>query len=109
LTFHRTGRFTLGSEHAIDAGAQIHRSETLSNVTYTVTGMTCGRCVDAVTQEVTALSGVRQVRVDLASGGVTVTSDALLPTDDVRAAVTDAGYDLVNPMRPVRASRGATV
>ncbi|MEU0465431.1 heavy-metal-associated domain-containing protein [Amycolatopsis sp. NPDC006131] len=67
----------------------------MSEVTYTVTGMTCGRCADAVTQEVAALPGVQQVQVDLASGGVTVTSDAPLPSEDVWAAVTDAGYDLV--------------
>lgn len=62
---------------------------------YTVTGMTCGHCVQSVTGELTKVAGVRDVRVDLPSGVVTVTSDAALPVDDVRSAVDEAGYELV--------------
>jgi copper ion binding protein len=62
--------------------------------TYTVTGMTCGHCVSAVTEEVTALPGVTAVDVDLASGRLTVTSDAPVDDDTVRAAVDEAGYEL---------------
>ena len=64
--------------------------------TYTVTGMTCEHCVNAVTTELTELDGVREVRVDLASGAVTVTSDAPLAEDAVRAAVDEAGYELAH-------------
>jgi copper chaperone CopZ len=64
--------------------------------TYTVTGMTCEHCVRAVTGELSALPGVADVRVDLAAGAVTVTSDAPLPDDAVRAAVDEAGYELVD-------------
>lgn len=64
--------------------------------TYRVQGMTCEHCVRAVTEEVSALGGVRDVRVDLASGGVTVSSDAALADDAVRAAVDEAGYALVD-------------
>jgi copper chaperone len=42
-----------------------------------VSGMTCEHCVSAVTQELNALGGVQEVRVDLVAGGastVTVTS-----------------------------------
>jgi copper chaperone CopZ len=62
--------------------------------TYTVTGMTCGHCVSAVTEELTRLPGVREVEVDLPSGAVTVASDGPLPIDEVRAAVDEAGYVL---------------
>lgn len=62
---------------------------------YTVKGMTCGHCVSSVTEEISALNGVDKVDVDLASGRVTVTSQAPLSTDDVRSAVTEAGYELV--------------
>ena len=48
----------------------------MSTSTYTVVGMTCGHCVNAVTEEVSAVPGVTAVDVDLASGGLTVTSDA---------------------------------
>ncbi len=62
---------------------------------YQVTGMTCGHCVSAVSAEVGALDGVTDVQVDLASGRVTVTSDNPLEQETVRAAVDEAGYDLV--------------
>jgi copper chaperone CopZ len=65
-----------------------------STATYTVTGMTCSHCVGAVTGELTALPGVTDVRIDLATGAVAVTSDAPLATGDVRAAVDEAGYEL---------------
>ena len=64
--------------------------------TYTVTGMTCAHCVQAVTSELSELSGVDAVQVDLASGAVTVTSAAPLAADDIRAAVDEAGYELAD-------------
>ncbi|MET8837902.1 cation transporter [Micromonospora sp. NPDC004540] len=63
--------------------------------TYQVQGMTCGHCVNSVSTEVSALPGVTDVQVDLTSGRVTVTSESPLDTDTVRAAVDEAGYDLV--------------
>jgi copper chaperone CopZ len=64
--------------------------------TYTVTGMTCGHCVQAVTGELSALPGVDDVQVDLGTGAVTVTSEAPLSADAVRAAVDEAGYELAS-------------
>ncbi|MCW2613620.1 MAG: hypothetical protein JWN08_614 [Frankiales bacterium] len=62
---------------------------------WTVTGMTCGHCVSSVTEEVSEIPGVQEVRVDLDSGLVTVTSDGPVGEDQVRAAVEEAGYSLV--------------
>jgi copper chaperone len=67
-----------------------------STASYTVVGMTCGHCVNAVTDEVSQLPGVTAVDVDLASGGLTVTSDAPVGDDAVRAAVEDAGYEVAS-------------
>jgi copper chaperone CopZ len=64
--------------------------------TYTVSGMTCAHCVQAVTGELTSLPGVADVQVDLGSGAVTVTSATPLADDDVRAAVDEAGYELAD-------------
>jgi copper ion binding protein len=64
--------------------------------TYTVTGMTCQHCVNAVTAELSELDGVRDVQVDLGTGGVTVTSDAPLDDAAVRAAVDEAGYEMAD-------------
>jgi copper ion binding protein len=66
-----------------------------STATYQVSGMTCEHCVQAVSREVGALHGVDKVDVDLASGAVTVTSQHALDTEAVRAAVDEAGYQLV--------------
>jgi copper ion binding protein len=66
----------------------------VSTSTYTVVGMTCGHCVSAVTEEVSSVSGVTAVDVDLASGGLTVTSDAPVDETAVRAAVEEAGYEV---------------
>jgi copper chaperone CopZ len=51
--------------------------------TYTVVGMTCGHCVQAVTGELNALPGVDAVQIDLGTGAV-------------RAAVDEAGYELAD-------------
>jgi copper chaperone len=67
----------------------------MAESTYTVKGMTCGHCVSSVTEEVGQIDGVQQVDVDLPTGKVTVTSDAPVSEDAVRAAVTEAGYELV--------------
>ena len=66
----------------------------MTTATYTVTGMTCGHCVSAVTEEVTQVPGVTAVDVELATGRLTVTSDAPVDDDAVRAAVDEAGYEL---------------
>jgi copper chaperone len=69
----------------------------MTSTTYTVSGMTCGHCVAAVTEEISRLPGVEQVSVDLMAGGessVTVTSRSPLPEDAVREAVDEAGYRL---------------
>ena len=66
----------------------------MSTATYTVIGMTCGHCVNSVKEEVGQVAGVSAVDVDLASGRVTVTSDAPLDETRVRAAVEEAGYEL---------------
>ena len=66
----------------------------MSTSTYTVTGMTCGHCVSAVSEEVGGLPGVTEVQVDLPTGALTVTSDAPLDDAAVAAAVEEAGYEL---------------
>jgi copper chaperone CopZ len=64
--------------------------------TYTVTGMTCAHCVGAVREEVGRIPGVTDVAVDLASGLVTITSERPVDTEDVRAMVDEAGYELAS-------------
>jgi copper chaperone len=66
------------------------------NVTMTlqVTGMTCGHCVKAVTEEIAALTGVSSVTIDLVPAGtssVTVSADGPLDQRAVAAALERAG------------------
>ncbi|MEU0396932.1 heavy-metal-associated domain-containing protein [Streptomyces sp. NPDC006208] len=62
---------------------------------YKVSGMTCGHCEGAVSQEISALDGVTSVKVVAATGEVTVNSATPLDDDAVRAAIDEAGYELV--------------
>ena len=66
----------------------------MSTATFTVVGMTCGHCVSAVTEEVSSVEGITGVDVDLDSGALTVTSEAAVDEDAVRAAVEEAGYSV---------------
>jgi copper chaperone len=66
----------------------------MSQSSYTVQGMTCSHCVASVTEEVGQIDGVQDVKVDLPTGKVTVTSDRAVTEDEVRAAVTEAGFQL---------------
>jgi copper chaperone len=65
--------------------------DTMTTRTYTVEGMTCGHCVNAVTEEVEKVDGVSSVDVDLDTKTVTVSGD---PLDDaaIAAAIDEAGY-----------------
>jgi copper chaperone len=63
--------------------------------TYTVTGMTCSHCVNSVSAEIRQIPGVTEVKVDLATGAVTVTGEQPADDDAVAAAVDEAGYEVV--------------
>lgn len=67
----------------------------MATATYMVTGMTCGHCVQSVTSEVSKIDGVTAVDVDLESGSVTITSGASIDETMLRAAVEEAGYQVV--------------
>ncbi|MEV4438229.1 heavy-metal-associated domain-containing protein [Streptomyces sp. NPDC049577] len=70
-------------------------TSTPATTVFKVTGMTCGHCESAVTEEVSALAGVTAVKAVAASGLVTVTATGPLDDEAVRAAVDEAGYELV--------------
>jgi copper chaperone len=62
---------------------------------YLVSGMHCHHCASSVTEEVSAVSGVSDVKVDLDSGQLIVISDTELPFESIEAAVDEAGYSVV--------------
>lgn len=58
-----------------------------------VAGMTCQSCVRHVSQALTSLTGVSEVRVDLPAGKVLVDHDAeMAPEGILVKALADAGY-----------------
>ncbi|MDO5678378.1 MAG: heavy-metal-associated domain-containing protein [Propionibacteriaceae bacterium] len=57
---------------------------------YKVSGMTCGNCVNHVTEEVSEIDGVTNVTVVL-DGSMTVESEARIPFDAIIEAVQEAG------------------
>lgn len=62
--------------------------------TFQVTGMTCGHCASAVTEEIKQLPGVSDVAVDLVAGGtssVRVTGTEALDDAVVATALEEAG------------------
>ena len=63
--------------------------------TFQVTGMTCGHCQRAVTEEISRIPGIRGVAVDLAAGRVMVTATQPVDRADVARAVGEAGYTFV--------------
>jgi copper chaperone CopZ len=66
----------------------------MSTTTYQVEGMTCSHCVASVTKEVSEIAGVADVAVELETGALTVTGEGV-EDDAVRAAVAEAGYEVV--------------
>ncbi|MPZ66147.1 MAG: cation-transporting ATPase [Pseudonocardiaceae bacterium] len=69
-------------------------ADTVSAQDYTVTGMSCQHCVNAVTAEVSGIDGVTGVDIDLDSGRMRVHSERQLDDDKIRAAVDEAGYEI---------------
>lgn len=66
----------------------------MSTTTHGLTGLTCGHCVNAVTEEVSEIEGVTGVEVELVAGGtstLTVTADREVPVDALGAAIDEAG------------------
>jgi copper chaperone len=63
-------------------------------ITYSVPGMTCGHCRAAITAEVSAVTGVCSVDVDLETKLVRIAGESL---DDLAlvAAIDEAGYEAV--------------
>ena len=59
---------------------------------YAVSGMHCHHCASSVTEEVSAVTGVTDVKVDLDAGQLIVTSDDEIPFASIEAAVDEAGY-----------------
>ena len=62
-----------------------------------VEGMTCGHCVETVTQAVNSLDGISQVSVDLDKKLVSVDFDeSRTNLDAVSSKITEVGFEVVS-------------
>jgi copper chaperone CopZ len=60
-----------------------------------ITGMSCVKCVEHVTQALTGVSGVSRARVDLSSGEAEVEYDPSQASfEQMEGAVKEAGYSI---------------
>ncbi|GEN80265.1 heavy-metal-associated domain-containing protein [Actinotalea fermentans] len=71
----------------------------MTQQTYAVSGMSCARAVAAVATAIAALPGVEDVNVRLAMGQVDVRGHEQPALADLRAAVAQAGYELMGAVR----------
>ncbi|MFJ2394987.1 heavy-metal-associated domain-containing protein [Streptomyces sp. NPDC087843] len=73
------------------------QTDTQGSITavYQVSGMSCGHCEGSVSGEISGIPGVSSVQAMAATGEVTVVSVAPLDEAAVRAAVDEAGFELV--------------
>jgi copper chaperone CopZ len=62
---------------------------------YKVSGMSCGHCEGSVSGELSGIAGVSSVTAVASTGEVTVVSAVPLDDEAVRAAVDEAGFELV--------------
>jgi copper ion binding protein len=58
----------------------------------TVNDMTCGHCVQSVTQAVSSVPGVQNVQIDLATKRVNVEASEQVSTATLVQAINEAGY-----------------
>jgi copper chaperone len=65
---------------------------------FLVPGVSCQHCVNAVNKEVSALSGVQRVEVNLDSKVVTVEHGEQVTPAAIIAAIQEAGYEEVSPV-----------
>lgn len=67
----------------------------MERIEFKVEGMSCGHCRMAVENALKTLDGVSDVNVDLDSGIVTVEYEAAGDRENLKNAITDAGYTVV--------------
>ena len=67
----------------------------IGSTTFTVAGMSCAHCKQAIVQQITGVLGVDSVTVDLPSRNVTVRASQPVDRADIAAAIETAGFRLL--------------
>ena len=61
-------------------------------VSLSISGMTCSSCVNAITENVSRLSGISDTRVNLLQGSATVAVTSRKLVDAIRETIEDSGF-----------------
>lgn len=92
-------RLRLFRSHTVHAEALREpepKEETIVKKTLIVQGMSCGHCSNRVEKALSGVDGVASAQVDLAAGTAVVTLSKPVPDETLKAAVTEAGYEVVS-------------
>ena len=61
-----------------------------------VEGMTCSHCVQRVKKALNTLDGIKDVEVNLASGEVRITSEREISCEEIKRAIEEWDYKVVD-------------
>jgi len=84
-------------ENLLKSNLTIEEERIMTHEKIQVEGMTCGHCVETVTQAVNSIEGVSQVLVDLKKKQVSVDFDeSRTDMDAVSTKITEVGFEVVS-------------
>ncbi len=63
--------------------------------TLKVKGMSCQHCVTSVTKALSQLEGIKNVQIDLGKGEVQFENTKEIPSERIKKAIGDAGYEVI--------------
>jgi copper chaperone CopZ len=65
----------------------------MSQKTYTISGMSCGGCVNSLTRVLKTVPGIEPVKIEVGKAQLKI-DDALVTSQTVRDAVERAGFEV---------------
>lgn len=63
--------------------------------TIKIKGMSCQHCVSSVTKTLSAIAGIRDVKVSLEKGEATFTESSPVSKETIKDAITKIGFEVV--------------
>lgn len=60
-----------------------------------IEGMSCGHCVNHVTEALNEVEGITSVKVSLADKNAVIETNKEVSDETIKAAIDDAGYEVV--------------
>lgn len=67
--------------------------------TFTISGMSCGGCVNSLTRVLKAVPGIEPIKIEVGKAQLRLDADRVT-SQTVRDAVSRAGFDVTNEVQP---------